>query len=177
MARKVRAQNKRTSGALMAAEAMPTSERLKQAAGAFEIGGDRGGKKVFRMLDAPIERLLLEHKLSDVQYESLRRLRVHYLLGNIAGNLQSGDLDRVRQDQNNLVSTERGLMHREAFHQGFDILTLLQKMCVNSVVLIETEMAVTGAGLGYSSPYRGRLAVLGYLHDAADRMIGVWRRD
>jgi hypothetical protein len=174
-AQKRQARLQRRRDATLAAEAMPTTERLQHAGDAFEIGGvsgrGRGGTRIVRILDAPIERLLSERKLSDAQYEALRLMRVHWLLGNLAGNLQSVDLDRVPQEQSNLASVERGLMHREAFYSGWELLNLLQKICVNSVVLIETPLAITGAGLGYASPYRGRLAVLGYLHDAADELI------
>lgn len=161
--------------AAMQAEAMPTAQRLQHAGGAFEIGGNGRGKRIFRMLDAPIEQLLKENKLNDAQYEALRLMRVHWYLGSLSGNLRSTDLDRLPDDQMNLTSVERGLMHREAFYAGWKMLDLLQKAAVNSVVLIEQSLTATGADLGYSSPYRGRVAVLGYLHGAAEQLIDAWR--
>jgi hypothetical protein len=173
-------KKKRRQLEAMQPEAMPTAERLRHAGDAFEIGGSSGrGKRIFRMLDAPIEQLLKEGKLNDAQYEVLRLMRVHWWLGSLSGNLRSTDLNRLTMklphDETNLTSVERGLMHREAFYCGWSALDLLQKTSVNSVVLIEQSLTATGADLGYASPYRGRAAVLEYLRGAAAQLMDAWR--
>jgi hypothetical protein len=172
--RMTQARNKRTSSLPMADSAMPTQERLQQAKGAFQIGGDRRCK-IFRMLDAPLEQIFSQQKISDLQYEALRQLRVHWYLGQLAGMPRSIDMNRVTVDWNGLGQSERELMHRQAYDIGWRELARLEQIAVNAVVLVENPLAVAGLELGYRSPYRGRVAVLELLRSAAAKLVKAWR--
>jgi hypothetical protein len=156
--------------------AMPTAERLKHAGkGGFTIGGEQRGVKIFRMLDAPIEQLLAENKLTNLQYEALRRLRLHWYCGHLAGLPHAVDLNRVAGFGSGLGQGERELLHREAFDQGWRTLALNEHGVVGCVVLSEYSLALAGSELGYSSPYRARQAALELLLSAADRLAKAWR--
>ena len=166
---------KRTSAALMAAEAMPTAERLKQASGAFHIGGDRRSGRIFRMLDAPLERIYADKKLNETEYESLKRLRMHYTLGQLSGSPQSVDFNRVSFRWRGDSQTERELFHREMFASGWLAMLPLERGVIGAVVLSEIELAMVGEFLGYRSPYRGRVAALDLLRAGAAKLATTWK--
>jgi hypothetical protein len=167
-------QQKRTSAPLMADTAMPTAERLRHAAGSFQIGGDRRSGRIFRMLDAPLEQIFADKKLSDLQYESLRRLRMHWTLGQLAGSPQSIDYNRVARDWNGTAQSERELFHREMFGIGWQELGGLERSIVGAVVLSEIALSLAGALLGYRSPYRARVAALELLQASAGKLAAAW---
>lgn len=165
----------RKQSATLSEDAMPTRERLEHSTGAFEIGGRRGGKRVLRMLDTPLERIFLEHRLSPTQYDALRRLRVHWFLG-ITGRIQAANLDRTQADWSGLERNERELMHRQAFDAGWGGLDRPQAVVVNAVVLVEQGLVEAGAELGYRSPYRGRQAALELLQAGGEQLAQTWRQ-
>lgn len=158
----------------MADTAMPTSERLKRAAGAFQIGGDRRSGRIFRMLDSPLEQIFADKKIDDLEYEALRRLRMHWTLGQLAGSPQSVDFNRVARDWNGSAQSERELYHREMFGDGWGKLERLERSIIGAVVLTEIGLAVAGVMLGYRSPYRARAAALELLRAGADRLAMAW---
>jgi hypothetical protein len=164
----------RTSAALMADTAMPTAERLRQAAGSFQIGGDRRSGRIFRMLDAPLEQIFAEKKINDLEYEALRRLRMHWTLGQLAGSPQSVDFNRVARDWNGIAQSERELYHREMFGIGWNKLEQLERGIIGAVALSEITLAVAGLSLGYRSLYRARLAALDLLHSGAGKLAMAW---
>jgi hypothetical protein len=163
---KARAKRTRPS---MAATAMPTQERLRQAGDAFEIGGSVRDGHIFRMLDAPLEQLYGRRLLTQGQYEALRRMRLHWFLGAMASSLRAVDLNRVQVSSwDALGQSERELMHRQAFGAGWALLGPLQRGVVMTVVLTEGGLTSAGAELGYRSPFRGRMAAMDLLRGAAD---------
>lgn len=172
--RRATAVKARTTEPVMAETAMPTQRRLAQAGAAFEIGGDARSGRVIRMLDSPLEQLLSERKLSEQHYEVLRRLRLHWYLGKIVGQVHAIDLNQVQTAWSGLAQNERALLHREAFDQGWSVLERLERGVVNAVVLTETGLTEAGAGLGYRSPYRGRVAALELLQSGAGRLVRAW---
>lgn len=166
--------NKRVSGALMANTAMPTQERLRQAAGNFQIGGDKRSGRIFRMLDSPLEQIFAQRKLDDLQYESLRRLRMHWTLGQLAGSLQSADYNSISRDWNGTAQGERELYHREMFGIGWSVLDKLESTIIGGIVLSEIALAHAGSLLGYRSPFRARTAALALLQSGADKLAQAW---
>lgn len=166
---------KRTSEPLMAIQAMPTRERLAQAQGAFQIGGDRR-TKVFRMLDTPLESLYNSEKLTGIQYDALRSLHLHWYVGLMSGSAKSVDLNRISSpDWARMSIGERELMHRQCFDVGWSCLDVSQKVVVNVVALEESGLQVAGFKLGYASPYRGRIAALELLQSGGDALAKAWR--
>ena len=161
--------------AVMAESAMPTAERLKQAAGAFDIGGDKRSGRVFRMLDAPLEILFSAKKLTDLEYESLRRLRMHWTLGLLSGSLQSADFNRVADHLSVAAQSEREIYHREMFNIGWVAMVPLERATVGAVALNEIALAIVGAALGYQSPYRARSVVLELMQSGAARIAQAWK--
>jgi hypothetical protein len=159
----------------MVAEAMPTQERLKHAQGAFQIGGDKRSGKIFRMFDTPLQRIFSEQKISELQYEALRQLHAHWFLGQLAGMPRSFDLNHISGNWNGSTASERELIHRQMFEMGWKMLENLEQKIVNIVVLTEQPLVEAGQMLGYRSPYRGRVAALEILRQAADRLVAAWR--
>jgi hypothetical protein len=159
-------------------EGTPTPQRYKHAQGAFEIGGDKRsgkGNRIVRMLDSPLEQVWTNNQITDAQYENMRRLRLHWFLGDLAGSPQSMNYNRVgTNDWINLGTSERQLQHKQEFIRAFDVLTTIEKQIVSAVVLIEIPLSVAGVELGYRSPYRARQAALEILRGAADRLARVW---
>ena len=154
---------------------MPTAERLRQAEGSFEIGGDRRSGRIVRMLDAPLEKLFSNHKLNDLEYESLRRLRMHWTLGQLSGSPQSVDLNRVAHDWSGNAQSEREVFHRQQFEIGWRALLPLERGVVGAFALNEIALAIVGLGLGYRSPYHARCAALELLQRGADTLAIAWR--
>jgi len=167
-------RRKRTSAALMADTAMPTAERLERAGGAFEIGGDKRTGRVVRMLDAPIEKLFAEHHLKDLDYAALCLLRTHWTLGQLSGNPQSIDYNRITHAWNNANQSERELFHREMFEIGWICLEQIERQVMGAIVLNEIALTEAGSMLGYRSPYRARMAVLEILQKGASKLVRVW---
>jgi hypothetical protein len=154
----------------------PTPERLAHAHGAFQIGGMARSARVFRMLDAPIERLLFESRITESQHEALRQLRTHWFLGQVAATPRSVDLDRVvARDQDNRAPGELVLVHRQAFRAAWRILRSAERQVVHDVVLFELPLHVAGVGLGYTSPYRARHGAFELVQSAADQLRWFWR--
>lgn len=156
---------------VMAETAMPTTERLRQAGDAFEIGGNARVGRIVRMLDAPLEQLYARRQLLQAQYEALRRQRLHWWLGAMASPLRAADLNRVSAPAwDALGQSERELMHRQAFDAGWALLNLAQRGVVTTVVLTEAGLTDAGAELGYRSLYRGRMAALDMLRASAEAL-------
>jgi len=152
----------------MAQTAVPTRERLRQAQGAFEIGGDRRSGRIFRMMDTPLEQLFADGRITNLDYDTLCRLRMHWTLGQLGGAPRAIDYDRINvhvaSEQN---GSERELFHREMFELGWRNLAMLERGVIGAVVLQETALAIAGTMLGYASPYRARNAALDLIRSGA----------
>jgi hypothetical protein len=172
---KTAAKPRKRTGGLLIDSAMPTHERLRHAHGAFEIGGDKRSGRIFRMLDSPLEQLKSENRISELHYEALRKLRMHWYLGNLAGAPGAVDLNRIVARGNGAAQSERELMHRQEFRQAMAQMMAVEREITNAVVLLELALAHAGSLLGYRSPYRARLAALDWLCSGADRLVTHWR--
>lgn len=160
----------------MAAEAMPTPERLRRAAGAFEIGGDRRTGRVIRLMDAPLQRLRADHRLDELDYEALCRLHRHWVLGQLGGAPRAIDYNRVTvHEAGGAAFSERELFHRSMFRLGWGELVTLERLATGAVVLAEVALAEAGGALGYQSPYRARSAILELLRSSANKLATIWK--
>jgi hypothetical protein len=128
------------------------------------------------MLDAPLEQMLARAQINDRQYEALRLLRLHWFLGHLASGLRAADLNRVPgQPGDGLEHNERELLHRQAFRAGWVAMSGLERGTVSATVLTETAgLTSVGVALGYSSPYRGRMAALELVQSAANTLAKIW---
>lgn len=157
----------------------PTPERLKQAANAFELGGDRRDRvRVYRMRDAPLERLHAEHKLSGVQYAALGRYRRHWFGGNFNGVLRSVDPDRVYAvdytSMTGLARTYREAEHRDEYRLAREALQW-RWVVVEGVACHEIGLEQIGLQLGFKSPFWARGRVQKFLCEAADMLSSLWQ--
>lgn len=158
---------------------MPTPQRLSHAtmqAGStgFEIGGD-GSRRIVRMLDAPLEQMRARTQITEPQYQTLARLKLHWFLGYQAGSLRAVDLNRVMQGTGQMETLgEQAIWHRERVEGAFQALQALEREVTAKVVLEEFNLNTVGAWIGYGSPYRGRQAVLDALRYAAVKITSAW---
>jgi hypothetical protein len=94
----------------------PTRERLRHARGAYRIGGDDRGVRIYRMHDQPLERLALKGKISETQFEALWRLWVHWYAAHLSGPISSIDFDKVAVSRiNGGPVDDLALKNRDAF--------------------------------------------------------------
>jgi hypothetical protein len=154
---------------------MPTRERLEKARGAFEIGGD-GSRRIVRMLDAPLEQMRTRGQLTENQYQTLVRVRMHWFIGYHGGSLQAIYLGRVTAHNRDygMASSEQEIWHREMFGVAFGGLLVIERDVVTMVVIQERSLAEAGTALGYHSPYRARQAALECLRGAAAEIMSAW---
>jgi hypothetical protein len=157
---------------------MPTKERLAKAhqvgPDAIEIGGS-GSHRIVRMLDAPLEQMRARQQVTEPHYQTLARLRLHWFLGYQSGSLRAVDLDRMIQQLGKTETLgEQEILHRERVIRAFDALRPLECAVTARVVIEEYDLNTVGGSIGYSSPYRGRQAVLECLRTAASKIMSAW---
>src|SRR5689334_4976386 len=74
---------------------MPTAERILKSGGAYEIGDDKQGTRVYRFQDSPLDRAYSRRALHSSEYTALMKFRHHWYHSDMAPHCSSVDLDRI----------------------------------------------------------------------------------
>lgn len=161
----------------------PTPERLLKSGGAFEIGDDKQGTRVYRFQDSPLERAYNRKALHSSEYTALMKFRHHWYHSDLAPHVSSVDLNRV-------FAADFGAMGhmpksaRQAHHRGQYRLACARiaehpdghriQIVVDNVVCSEQPLHIAGFAIGYSSPDKARKGAERRLCSAGDILSRLW---
>lgn len=165
----------------------PTQERLRHAGNSYVVGGDARSERIWRMLDAPLERLYARlHKAGGdrdneelaIEYAALVKYRALWCSAGLEPSLPSVDLGRIfASDPTNfsgMAKSERQAHCRGEYRRAVQILGMIDSDLVERVVCREIELPDVGYSLGYTSSYRARQAAERRLRDSGRKLADHW---
>lgn len=159
----------------------PTSERLRQSLGYFEIGGD-GGTKVYHFADSPLQRLYARLRLrsgtretEDLarEYAALQKYVAHWYCAGLEASLPSVDLDRVfSSDPSNMVGmakSERQAHHRKKYREAAEKIGHKPAILLDNFCCYEWPLDVACSTIGYEVKRARRM-----VRHSADTLAVLW---
>lgn len=156
----------------------PTPERIKQAHGDFERGGNQRDGVRFKMTDSPLARALARQIISGEEYTGLKVYALHWFASGFGGHLGSVDLNRVLAFDptmmTGLARSEAQADHRQRYYLAREHIGTRPAFVADSVACHEIELTAVGHRLGFRSDYRGRVAALDILREAGGRLSALW---
>lgn len=163
----------------------PTAERILKSGGAFEIGDDKQGTRVYRFQDCPLDRAYNRKALHSSEYTALMKFRHHWYHADLAPHLGSVDLNRVfASDFSSMSGMPKS--ERQAHHRGQYRLACAElerhpdghkiRIVVDNVVCSEQPLHIAGFAIGYSSQHKARQAAEKRLRSAGDILSRMWGR-
>lgn len=157
----------------------PNRFRLRHAAGAFEVGDDRQGNRVYTMVDTPLARAHARRVISDLQYRALAKFKHHWTCAGLEPSFGSSDLDRVFGSDvtgySGMAKTEAQVFHRQRYREAVTAVGLVASRVVEAVVCEEKKLEEAGSAiLGWKHPLQARAAAVEKLRDAGDRLAREW---
>lgn len=162
---------------------MPTAERLLKSGGAFEIGDDKQGTRVYRFQDSPLERAMARKAFHHSEFAGLMKFRHHWYHADLAPHVSSIDLDRVFAADFGaacgMPKTERQAHHRSQYRTACEKLSAHPdghkiRIVVDNVVCSEQPLHIAGFAIGYNSPHRAREGAERRLCSAGDILARLW---
>lgn len=160
----------------------PTPERLGMAAGAFDVGDDRQGTKVYFFKDTPAQRLYgrlrsragtRESEDLTREYTALMKYRHHWYHAGLEAALPSVDLNRVfSSDPSNMsgmAKSERQFDHRKKYRAAVALIGHKPAILLDNFICYEWQLSVSCYTIGYSM-FRARRMV----RDSAARLASEW---
>lgn len=163
-----------------ALEGLPTVERISKAAGAFEIGGGRRSRlRIYRMRDAPLERLADSGRISAAQYQAAQKFQRHWFGGLLAGVLHSVDPDRVFAinlvTMSGLPRSQHEVEDRDEYRRAVGVMGAGEHLAVEGVACAELSLQAVGHVLGFRSAFRARTIAFSFFRDGADKLARLWK--
>jgi Zn/Cd-binding protein ZinT len=157
----------------------PNKFRLRHAAGAFEVGDDRQGSRVYTMVDTPLARAHARGLINDAQYRALAKFKHHWTCAGLEPSFGSVDLDRVfRSDAagySGMAKTEAQVFHRQRYREAVTAVGLVASRVIEAVVCEEKKLEDAGSSiLGWKHPLQARAAAVEKLRDGGDRLAREW---
>ncbi|MCU1293070.1 MAG: hypothetical protein JWP08_1920 [Bryobacterales bacterium] len=156
----------------------PTIERKRHSEGFYEVGGVERSNQKYTMLDSPLTRLRCRGAIGGMEYAALRKYANHWYCGGLSPSLSSIDLDRVFASDpgsmSGMAKSEGQAHHRGEYRRAREIIGHRPGIIVDNVVCAEWPLHIAGHSIGYSSPYRARLAATEILRDAGYRLAQFW---
>lgn len=131
------------------------------------------------MLDDTLGRAWRRSNISDEEYAALRRYRLHWLAGGLAGHLGSVDLNRIYAHDpgamSGLAKTEKQQDHKSAFYAANFSIGTRPAFVADQVALYDSTLTDTGIMLGYESRPHAREKARELLSDAGYRLAVFWK--
>lgn len=171
-------RKRRRSSAISAKEG-PNQYRLRHAAGAFEVGDDQQGGRVYTMVDTPLARAHARRVISDMQYRALSKFKHHWTCAGLEPSFGSSDLDRVFGSDvtgySGMARTEAQVFHRQRYREAVTVIGLIASRVVEAVACEERKLEDAGSAiLGWKHPLQARAAAVEKLRDAGERLAREW---
>lgn len=165
----------------------PTLERLQKSAGAFSIGDDKQGTRVYHFHDSPLDRLYSrltrragrrDEELLRQEYIALQKYKHHWAAAGLESSLGSADLGRIfasdPTSMSGMAKTERQAHHRQQWRAARDILGHKPGIVVDNIVCAETSIEVAGWSIGYNSRTSARDNAERVLRESAWKLAKLW---
>lgn len=160
----------------------PTEERLEKAGGAFVLGGQDRGTKIYFFTDSPLQRLYARLKSRAGtreteelarEYTALMKYRHHWYHAGLEASLPSVDLNRVfSSDPSNMsgmAKSERQADHRIKWRDAVGLIGHKPSILLDNFCCYEWPLHVACATIGYSM-FRARRMV----RDTAGKLAKEW---
>lgn len=158
----------------------PTEERLGKAAGAFVVGGEDRGTKIYFFADSPLQRLYARLRLragtretEDLarEYTALQKYRHHWYYAGLESSLPSVDLGRVfasdPSGMSGMAKSERQADHRKKYRAAVEKIGQKPHILLENFCCYEWPLHVASHTIGYSN-FRARRLVRSAAHDLAN---------
>lgn len=156
----------------------PTSERLRQSRGDFEIAESRGSSGTMTMRDCPLERIWGRNQLRPEEYQAAIKFRHHWFHSGMAGQISSLNLDGVfARDFSTMgfmAKTEQQAFHRQKFREACDKMGQRPSTAVINVVCEEKHLEGVGKKFGYNNEPQARACALTLVQDGLYRLAKLW---
>jgi hypothetical protein len=156
----------------------PTRERMELIGDEFEVGDDKQGTKVVRILDTPLNRMLNRKAIDPVEYTALQRFHHHWYHSGLIPGLGSVDLNRVfaadPSGMSGMAKSEAQAHHRKQYREACELLGRRARITVDNVVCSEQTLEVAGYALGWPSKPQAIAAASETLRDAGYRLAKLW---
>ena len=160
---------------LLAAESMPTVERLKHAAD-FEENDARGRKhKVITILD-PFAAAHRRGDFTDLQYGVGQKFHRHFHEGCVRGALASVSFDRVMggAEYSLMPKTEQEAHHRQQYRNAEKLLGMETTALLRWIICDGETFQEAGARLGWRDRCRAVAAAVERMRAALDQLQELW---
>lgn len=157
----------------------PTVERLQKSQGAFSIGDDKQGTRIYHFHDSPLDRLYSrlirgagrrDEDLLRKEYAALQKHRHHWHAAGLESAPRSVDLDRVFSSDASAISgmakSERQAFHRQAYRSASKKLGHELSILIDNFVCYEWDRSIASG----MSPYLFRRTI----RDAGQKLAQHW---
>lgn len=159
-------------------EGGPTVERLAKTGGAFEIGDDQQGTRVYRLQDYPLARMMQRDAIDPTEYAALQKYKHHWNSGGLESSPQSVDLNRIFSmdpgGMSGMAKTEGQAHHRQQYRKAREHLGSRQVILIDRVVLEDWTLEAAGATLGWRNRHQAVAAATEMIRDAGYRLARLW---
>jgi hypothetical protein len=167
----------------------PTAERLQKAQGAFTIGDDKQGTRIYHFHDSTLDRLYSrlarqakgrgEEDGIRQEYAALLKYRVHWHNGGLEPSIGSVDLNRIfasdPASMSGMPKSERQAFHRQMYRKAVEELGWKERILLENVVCAEQELKIAGWSIGRFVTRRdAREGAQKILRECARRLAKLW---
>lgn len=166
----------------------PTQERLAKAQGYVDIGDDQRGGKIYTFRDTTMDRLYSRlvkgargrHEEDQLRREwhGLMKYKHHWHAGGLLPSLGSVDLNRIFASDpgsmSGMAKSEQQAHHRGEYRKAGALLGHKPGIVVDNVVCHDLTLEMAGYSIGYTSPYRARVAAMTIIRSAGLGLAAMW---
>lgn len=152
----------------------PTPERLQKAQGAFVVGDDKQGTRIYHFIDTPLTRLYNRFKAANksddeikqlsIEHAALIKYRTHWHHAGLEASVGSVDPNRVfSSDPGNfsgMAKTEAQAHHRIVYRQAAMVIGDDARKLVDNFVCMEQSPGIAMTGYIFRKTIRKAAAQL-----------------
>lgn len=153
----------------------PTNARLRKAGDDYEVGKATGAVTV---RDAPLEMMLSRKIITEKQYQSLGKFRIHWHNAGLTPHFGAMDPARIfAADITNfsgMAKTERQVFHRQQWRAANHAMGLRGSWIAHKIACEEVSAEQAGREMGWKNRPQAVAAATQALRDAADRLCSLW---
>ena len=157
---------------------MPTAERLMKSGGAFVIGDDKQGTRVYRFHESPLDRMFKDDRIGGSEYAALQKYKHHWYHAGLEPGCASMDLNRVLSADpsslSGMAKTEAQAHHRQQYRAARALLGHRTGIVVDNAVCAEHSLEVAGFSIGWTNKPQAIAAATEMLRDAGYRLSKLW---
>jgi hypothetical protein len=156
----------------------PTAERILKSGGAYSVGDDKQGTKVYRFQESPIDRMRQRDAICGADYAALKKYHHHWYHAKLAGNVSSMDLNSVfssdKSTREGMATSEAACHHLKQYTAARALLGHRTGIVVDNIVCAEQSLEIAGYSIGWTNKPQAIAAATEMLRDAGYRLSRLW---